>query len=338
LIKKESNTFSISEIKHFDKIIIALLLFDIFLSLTYKVGLYAQSQIYDVPFFLKPLIVIVNKLDMYVLCGLLLMSSRFSRFIKIIVIGLLVVLSISRASIFVFLFLFLVFIANGQIKFRIKQFIIFFIVLTVTFGFLPKLFEYREVLRKGDDAKKIEISDNEKLNDFIKSKVIGRISSLSSVTYFYQNNQYISETKNKVKDFEYIIEFFRPFYGGIIKENKIGYTYYFTNFYDDTAGVDYGIMYGLPSVLLLSYIKGVFILLLNLILIICAIYIIIFFSSYLFGKNHKEFSFVLLFYPMMSGVSSEFGQILLYLLFISFIKILYVSLMKSNSQRAINPV
>jgi hypothetical protein len=331
-IKKKSDTISISEIKYFDKIVIVLLLFDIFLSLNYKVGLYAQNQIYQAPFILKPLIVIVNKLDMYVLCGLLLMSKKFSTSIKIIVIVLLVFLSISRASIFVFLFLFLVFIANGQIKFKIKQILILFFVLTITFEFLPKLFEYREVLRKGDDAKNIEIFDNKELNDFIKSKIIGRISSLSSITYFFQNNQHIAETAHQVGQLEYIIEYFRPFYGGIIKENKIGYTYYFTNFYDDTAGVDYGIMYGLPSVMLLAYFKGIHILLLNLILIVFAIYLIVIISSYLFGNNYKQLSFVLLFYPMMSGVPSEFGQILFYLLFISFFKLLYISVLKLDQR------
>ena len=103
-----------------------------------------------------------------------------------------------------------------------------FFVLTITFEFLPKLFEYREVLRNGDDAKKIEIFENKELNNFIKSKIIGRISSLSSITYFYQNHQYIADTEHQVDELEYIIEFFRPFYSGIIKENKIGYTYYFT--------------------------------------------------------------------------------------------------------------
>lgn len=334
--KEKIDNNSISEIKHFDKFVIALLIINIFLSLTYKVGLYAQNVIYEAPFFLKPFIVIINKLDMYIFSGLLLMSSRFSWLKKIVVIGLLVVLSISRASIFVFLFLFLVYIAIGQIKFRIRQVLIIFIAITITFNYLPKLFEYRQILRKGDSAKSIEIYGSKELNDYMKSKIIGRISSLSSITYFYQNNQYISKTEHKVDQLEYIIEFFRPFYGGIIKENKIGYTYYFTNFYDNTAGVAYGIMYGLPSVMLLSYFKGLHILLLNLIFIVFAIYLIVILSSYLFGKNYKEFSFVLLFYPMMSGVPSEFGQILLYLLFISFLKLLLKPFLKSRSERLIN--
>jgi len=328
-LKKDSKNTSISEFIYFDKIVIALLLLNIFFSFTYKVGLYAQGQIYDVPILIKPLIVILNKLDMYVLCGLFLISTYFSTKKKLLVIILLIILSVSRASIFVFLFLILVYIANGKLEFKIKQLIISIMLMVVMFDFLPTLFEYREVLRKGNDAKNIEIFDNNELNKFIKSKIIGRISSLSSITYFYQNNENVKKTEFQVENFEYVIEFFRPFYGGIIKENKIGYTYYFTNSYDETAGVEYGIMYGLPSVILLSYFKGWNILFLNLMFIILAIYVIINISSYLFGRNYKEFSFVLLFYPMMSGVPSEFGQILLYLIFISFLKILYISYSKS---------
>jgi len=333
---KSSKYISIAEFKHFDKIVIGLLLINIFLSLTYKVGLYAQNQIYEVPFFIKPFIVIVNKLDMYIFSGLLLMSNRFSRTNKLIVIVLLIILSISRASIIVFLFLFLVFIANGSIKFRLKQILLICLIIITTFEYLPKLFEYREVLRKGDSAKNIEISDSKELNDFIKSKVIGRISSLSSIAFFYQNNSEIKKTHDQVGSLEYIIEGFRPFYGGIIRENKIGYTYYFTNFYDNTAGVDYGIMYGLPSVFLVSYFKGLHVFLLNLMFIFTLVYSVIILSSFLFGDVYREFCFVLLFYPMMSGVPSEFGQIILYLLFISFLKILYTSYLKYRLNNLIN--
>jgi hypothetical protein len=334
--KKESIYVSIAEFKHFDKIVIGLLLVNIFLSLTYKVGLYAQNQIYEVPFFIKPFIVVVNKLDMYIFSGLLLMSNRFSRTTKLIVIVLLIILSISRASIIVFLFLFLVFIANGSVKLKLKQLLLICLTLIMTFKYLPKLFEYREVLRKGDSAKNIEIFDSKELNDFIKSKVIGRISSLSSIAFFYQNNGEINRTQNQVGSLEYIVEGFRPFYGGVIRENKIGYTYYFTNFYDSKAGVDYGIMYGLPSVFLVSYFKGLHVFLINLIFIFVLIYSVIILSSFLFGSAYREFCFVLLFYPMMSGVPSEFGQIILYLLFISFLKILYISYLRYRSKNFIN--
>jgi hypothetical protein len=331
-IKKQSNNISITEIKHFDKIVIVLFLFNIFLALVYKVGLYAQNQIYEVPFYIKPFVVIINKLDMYILSGILLMSTRFSNLVKFITISLLMFFSISRGSVFVFLFIFLVFIANGQIKFRIRQILIFFVALTLIFNFIPKLFEYRDGLRNANSTSSTELLDNEKVNDFIKSRILGRISSLSSITYFYQNNDNIYRTQDQVGSFEYVIEFFRPFYGGVYVENKIGYTYYFTNFYDDTAGIDYGVMYGLPSVIMLAYFKGVYVLFVNVIFMLFVIYQIVNLSSYLFGKNYREFSFVLLFYPMMSGVPSEFGQILLYMLFISFLKLLYISFLKSRSK------
>lgn len=326
LIKKKikGKYISIVEFKHFDKIVIFLLLMNIFFSLTYKVGLYAQSQIYIVPIYLKPIVVLLNKLDMYILSGLLLLSKKFSPFKKVIVVSLLVILSLSKASIFVFLFLFLIFIANGTINFSLKQVVIWVMAISLSMVFVQKLFEYREVMRKGDAANNIEIYDNQELQDFLKSKIIGRVSSLSSVTYFFQNNQDIAITEYQVKSYEYMVEFFRPFYGGFVRENRIGYTYYFTNFFDDNAGIDYGVMYGLPSVFLLSFFKGFPVLLANFLFIIFANYSILLLSSYLFGGDFKEFSFVLLFYPMMSGVSSEFGQILLYLLVLSFLKLIFV--------------
>ncbi len=328
----KNNNISIIEIKHFDKIIIVLLLINIYLALEYKVGLYAQSQIYEVPFYIKPFVVIINKLDLYILSGILLMSSRFSNNIKLITIALLILFSISRGSVFVFLFIFLVFIANGQIKFRILQILTIFILLTLIFSFIPKLFEYRDEMRNVNSTSSIEMLDNEKVSDFIKSRILGRVSSLSSITYFYQNSENIYRTQDQVGSLEYIIEFFRPFYGGVYVENKTGYTYYFTNLFDDTAGKDYGVMYGIPSVIMLSLFKGLHVALLNILFLLLAIYLIVSLSSYLFGNNFKEFSFVLLFYPLMSGVASEFGQLLLFLLFIAFLKLLYFSLFRKKTQ------
>lgn len=327
-IKKNSNNISISEIIYFDKIVILLLLINIYLALVFKVGLYAQSQIYDVPFYLKPFVVFINKFDMYILSGILLISSRFSRLIKFTIVALLIFLSISKGSVFVFLFLFLVFIANGQIKFRIRQLLFLFILLTIGFNYIPKLFEFRDGLRNKNSTTNVEIFDNEEFNDFVQSKILGRVSGLSSITYFYQNNDIIYKTQDLVGPFEYIVEFFRPFYGGFYVENKIGYTYYFSNLFDDTAGIDYGVMYGLPSVFMLSFFKGIHILILNITFIVFGIFLIINLSSYLFGKNFRVFSFVLLFYPMMSGVPSEFGQLLLFTLFISFLKVIYFSIIK----------
>jgi len=330
VIKKIKNNISITEIPFFDKIVIVLLLINIFLALEYKVGLYAQSQIYEVPFYIKPFVVIINKIDLYILSGILLMSSRFSKNIKLTIVALLIVFSLSRGSVFVFLFIFLVFIANGQIKFRLLQVLIIFISLTIIFNFIPKLFEYRDGMRNVNSTSNIEILDNDQLSDFIKSRILGRVSSLSSITYFYQNSDNIYRTQDQVGSFEYIIEFFRPFYGGVYVENKKGYTYYFTNFFDDTAGKDYGVMYGIPSVIMLSIFKGFYVVLINILLLLLAIYLIVSLASYLFGNNFKEFSFVLLFYPLMSGVASEFGQLLLFLLFISFLKLIYFSLIRKN--------
>jgi len=325
-----SRNFALFEIKHIEKIVIFLLILNIFFSIYYKVGLYAQRGIYNVPIYMKPLIVIVNKLDMYILVGCLILTKKFSSRINFTLILLLVVLSLSRASIFVFLFLTLIFFGNGVFKINYKQLFLLSIIGILSFGYISRLYEFRDNLRNVGTTQSNNLIESSNVQDFVKARIIGRISSLSSITYFYQNSRYLRSSIYQIGTFDYIIEFFRPFYGGIFRENKIGYTYYLTNFFDDKADVNYGIMYGIPTVLMISLFKGFHVLLLNFIFIILIISFIIKLCAYLFGNKYKEFSFVILYYPMMSGVSAEFGQIFLFLLILSSIKLLFISFVKQK--------
>jgi hypothetical protein len=321
---------SIGEIKHFNTIVISLLLVNIFLALKYKVGRLASHDIYQVPFFVKPFIVIVNRIDAYVISGYLIVSNLFSKKNNVLVIALLMILSLSRASVFVFLFLILIYSLSGKLRLSIKKLVIFTFVFLLTFQYIPMLFDYRESLRNGDDAKLIEIFDSTELVKFVMAKLIGRVSSLSAVEFFFEHYHQMVKIQKNIGDFDFIIEFFRPFFGGIFREELKSYTYFFTNIYDPNAGSDYGVMYALPGVLLLSYIKGVPVLLMNLIFIIIIIVFIVRLASFLFGSVYREFVYILLFGPLMSGVPAEFGQLLFYLLVLSFLKLLYRQIIIKN--------
>ena len=328
--KKIKDYSSIGEIKYFDTVVISLLIINIFLALKYKVGRLASHDIYQVPFLVKPFIVIVNRIDAYIISGYFIVSNLFSKKNNVIVIVLLMILSLSRASVFVFLFLILIYSLSGKLRFSIKKLAIFGVIFLLTFQYVPLLFDYRESLRNGDDAKLIEIFDTTELVKFVLAKLIGRVSSLSAVEYFFEHYHQIVAVKKNIGDFDFIIEFFRPFYGGIFRDELKSYTYFFTNIYDPNAGSDYGIMYALPGVLLLSYIKGLHVLLMNVVFIILVIVFIVRLASFLFGSVYREFVYILLFGPLMSGVPAEFGQLLFYLLALTFIKLLYRHIIFKN--------
>lgn len=331
LKQKELKEYSaLGEIKYFDTAIISLLVVNIFLALKYEVGRLASHDIYQVPFFVKPFIVIVNRIDAYVISGYLIVSNLFSKKSNIIVIVLLIILSLSRASVFVFLFLILIYSLSGKLSFSLKKLVIFVVIFLLTFQFIPMLFDYRESLRNGDEAKLIQIFDTTELVKFVLAKLIGRVSSLSAVEYFFEHYHQIVAVKNSIGDYDFIIEFFRPFYGGVFRDELKSYTYFFTNIYDPNAGSDYGVMYALPGVLLLSFIKGLHVLLMNVVFIIMIIVFIVRLASFLFGNIYREFVYILLFGPLMSGVPAEFGQLLFYLLVLSFLKLLYRQIMIKN--------
>lgn len=331
LKQKEIKEYSsIGAIKYFDTIVISLLIINIFLALKYKVGRLASHDIYQVPFFVKPFIVIVNRIDAYIISGYLIVSNLFSKRNNVLVIVLLMILSLSRASVFVFLFLILIYSLSGKLRFSLKKLAIFVVIFLLTFQYVPMLFDYRESLRNGDEAKLIEIFDTTELVKFVLAKLIGRVSSLSAVEYFFEHYHQIVAVKKNIGDFDFIIEFFRPFYGGIIRDELKSYTYFFTNIYDPNAGSDYGVMYALPGVLLLSYIKGLHVLLMNVVFIIIIIVFIVRLASFLFGNVYREFVYILLFGPLMSGVPAEFGQLLFYLLVLAFLKLLYRQIIIKN--------
>ncbi len=320
----------IGEIKYFSPIVISLLLINVFLAIKYKVGRLANYEIYEVPFFIKPFIVLVNRIDAYIIAGYHIISNLFTKKNNLVVIVLLIALSFSRASVFVILFLVLIYSLYGKFNLNFKKIAIFSVIFLLTYQYVPILFDFRESLRNGVDAKLINILDKTELVKFVISKLIGRVSSLSAVEYYYEHFQQIKRIKGESGSFDFIIEFFRPFYGAFYRDNIKGTTYFFTNLYDSSAGSDYGVMYALPSVFLLSFIKGIHILLINIVFIISIILIIVDLAAFLFGNVFKEFVYILLFGPIMSGVPAEFGQLLFYLLTLSLIKLFYRRFMLKN--------
>jgi hypothetical protein len=84
-------------------------------------------------------------------------------------------------------------------------------------------------------------------------------------------------------------------------------------------------MYGIPAVLILSYLSLPVLPFLIILLIISTVILIVLLSKKLFGNIYREFVFILLFFPITSGVAPEFFQILLDLFILYILKIFLLS-------------
>jgi hypothetical protein len=89
-----------------------------------------------------------------VISGYLIVSNLFSKS-NIIVVVLFMILSLSRASVFVFLSI-LIYSLSGKLSFSLKKLVILLSFL-VDFSIYPNALIYRESLRNGDEAKLIQI-------------------------------------------------------------------------------------------------------------------------------------------------------------------------------------
>jgi hypothetical protein len=183
----------------------------------------------------------------------------------------------------------------------------------------------RESLRNGDEAKLIQIFyDTTELVKFVLAKLIGRVSSLSAVEFFFEHYHQIVAVKNSIGDFDFI-EFSDRFMEGFRDELK---AILFLQIF----------MTQMPVV----------------IMVLCMLFLVCYYcllsracsinerciynydnsfycalASFCLVIYTREFVYIL-FGPLMSGVPAEFGQLLFYLLVLSFLKLLYRQIMIKN--------
>jgi len=185
-------------------------------------------------------------------------------------------------------------------------------------------------MRGGSEMELIDIANNEEIINFIFGTIIGRVSNLSALIYFHENMDSVKNLVTDISAFDYIIEFFKPIWGGVLNFSYNGYTTILTNFYDPSAFNDYGIMYGLNTVVILSYYKSVYVLLLNSLFFLIVLFTLIYLSKQLFNLYYKEVLLVSLFAPLSSGVPSELGNLFVSLIVLFIMKKIYIKIYKTK--------
>ena len=276
----------------------------IFLAAKYKVGVMGLG-IYEAPELLTPLIQITNRISPYYLGVFFIVGYRGSKTTIALGIFLLITLGLMRASLGVFIYiLFALLIRNQQQVlqgFR-RHYIKIILFMTLAPYAIGELYSLRSELRSEEDLY-IDTSKAE----IITGRLAGRISSISNTLFVFQ------ERNNLGSDIQYLDSFYfqrqalAPLLGvkvipALIPEKIL------VNYYGGTFdNVSY--MASVPGTLTFSWLISPGIFIINVLTIILISWICFYFTNKLCLPYRNEVCFMILLYPMTSGVGSEFSFI-----------------------------
>lgn len=303
-----------------------LLITSLILTIVYGVGMMAQ-EIYSVPSLIKPLVVLINRIEPLSLVCILLLSPYVKWRTAIFLSTMLFTVFIFRGSLsalpilfIVFFFRFLSHSNNNKKFFSVRSswiYISFCFITLLVIYYAPILYEIREGVRGINIS-----SESQPMYDFIFGKLIGRLSNLSALLVFEFRYQLFYEKIDDLQYFSYFYDSVKYIWGSFIKSPVMNHYDFFTSINDHYAVGFYAMQTGTIPALSISMMKSPAILLIDLTLTILCIYLVVKLSTFFLGEYGKYLSITLLILPVLSGAPNQFSAPIFNLIVISVIYIL----------------
>lgn len=297
-----------------------ILIIALFLTIFFGVGMIA-TEIYSVPFFAKPFVVLINRVDPLTLSALLILSPYINWRAAILITFILFFIFILRGSLsalpvifFIFFFRFFV-LSNNESK-KIRSFLIFsfFAILGIFIIFVaPKLYELRESVRG------LETSTELNVYEFIFGKLIGRLSNLSALLMFDLRYDLFVEKIDDLQLFSYANDTLKYFWGSFIKYPIMNHYDFYTSIHDHFASGFYAMQTGVIPALIISSIKSPIIGIFDLLITLFCIFIVTKLCTFFLGDNGKYLAVTLLILPVLSGAPNQFSNPIYNLIVISIV-------------------
>jgi hypothetical protein len=300
----------------------------IFLAIKYDVGVMGRG-LYKAPELLTPLIQLTNRINPFYLGIFFIVGYQGSRKIIFFGITLMIILGLLRAGLGVFIYVFLALVIRNhhQLRRAVRRHCIkiFLFLLMVPFA-ISQLYSLRSELRGQED-----IHAALTITQIVGARLVGRLSSISNSVFIIQEHQQFESDAQQLDPWYFQRQALAPLLGvGIIPEviperllvNAFGGTFF-----------DVSYMAGVPGNLAMSWFVHPLIAVANAISMIFMIWLSFFFANKLDIPYRNEVCFMLLLYPLTSGVGNEFSFIAVSMLvFIVLFKLLrLLSLRKFNS-------
>ena len=298
--------------KLFSPFAMTILTLALVLTFTFGVGMVGK-EIYSVPAPLKPLVVLINRIDPIVLAGILILSPcvRFSTAIGVG--GLLITIMLFRGSLmslpFTVLMLFYKYITHEKQTIKSKKkstmrvYILFLIITAFIICFGPALYEIREAIRQVDPTTQIKLT----AYDFFFGKLVGRLSNLSALLIFESRYDVFYQRSGELQLFSYLFDCLKYVWGSFVKTPVMSHYTYFTMILDPGSLGAYAMQTGLIPALSLSWMKSPIIMVFDIGITILSIYFTVRLSTFFLGYSGKYLAMAILVFAVLSGTPSQFS-------------------------------
>jgi hypothetical protein len=297
--------------KLFVLFVLTILVLSLVLTLTYGVGMVAQG-IYSIPAPLKPIAVLINRIDPVVIAGILILSPYVKFRTALLAAGLLLLITLARGSLqyvpFTLLVCFYRFISQEKRLLKAKEtskltiYTLFFIIAALLVNFAPKLYEFRESIRGIEN-----ININYDLYEFIFGKLIGRLSNLPALLMFDGSYDLFYQRIDELQPFAYLLDCLKYFWGSFIKTPVMSHYVYYTSIRDADALGFYAMQTGVLPAMGLSWMISPIIMVFDIAITGLSIFYTVRLSTFFLGYSGKYLAMSLLIFAVLSGAPSQFS-------------------------------
>jgi hypothetical protein len=291
---------------------VTILTLALVLTLTYGVGTVGK-EIYSVPAPLKPLVVLINRIDPVLLAGILILSPcvRFSTAFGVA--GLLIAITLYRGSLqylpVTLLMLFYKYITHEKQTIKSKKtrkmwvYILFLMITAFIIYLGPVLYEIREMIRQVDPTTQLKHTTY----DFFFGKFVGRLSNLSALLIFESRYDVFYQRSGELHLFSYLFDCLKYVWGSFVKTPVMNHYTYFTMILDPESSGSYAMQTGVIPALGLSWMKSPIIMVFDIGITILSIYFTVRLSTFFLGYSGQYLAMAILIFAVLSGAPSQFS-------------------------------
>lgn len=282
----------------------AVTIWFIALAIKYDVGVLGQ-EIYDAPALIKPFIQVSNRINPFYLGVFFIVGYRGAKTTIAFGILLMIALGILRAGLGVFMYVLLALAIRNHESFRgivRRHFLKLLTVLLLLPLAASYLYAVRSQLRDSQDVS-AELSAVE----IVTARLAGRLSSMSNTVFIFQESKQFRSDVKTLSPLYYQRQTLAPLFGvGIVPEDIPERLLINVN---GGSLFDVSFMTGVAGNLTMAWFIHPLVALMNAATMVLMIWLSFFFANKLDLPYRNEVCFMLLLYPLTSGVGNEFSFI-----------------------------
>jgi len=275
------------------------------LAIKYDVGVLSRG-IYEAPGLLKPFIQVTNRINPFYLGCFFIVGYQGSKKVLALGIALLIALGLLRAGLGVFMYVLLALAIRNHHSLK-DTFRRHFFKLLGAILLLPMLTSSLYTLRGELREEAADVTPSLSAIEMVTARLVGRLSSISNTAFIFQESQQFRSDVRALDPWYFQRQIFSPLLGvSILPEvipERLLINVHGGNWFDVSF------MTGVPGNLTMAWFIHPLLAVINAATMILMIWLSFYFANKLALPYRNEVCFMLLLYPLTSGVGNEFSFI-----------------------------